>query len=87
MFEKVDWLAYKLDIFFDWRVHPMFSIAQLKLALFPIINFFYCPHSHIPPTVFIDGDTDAAKSFKVDHLLNKQIVKKSKSYRIEYLVH
>lgn len=40
----------------------------------------------MPPAVFIDGDTDAAKSFEVDRLLNKRVVKKGKGRAVEYLV-
>ena len=40
----------------------------------------------MPLAVFVDGDTDASKSFEVERLLNKQTVKKGKSRAIEYLV-
>ncbi len=40
----------------------------------------------MPPAMFVDGDTDAAKSFEVDCLLNKWIVKKGKGRAIEYLI-
>ena len=40
----------------------------------------------MPPAVFIDGDTNASKSFEVERLLNKQTVKKGKGRAVEYLV-
>ena len=40
----------------------------------------------MPPAVFVEGDTDADKSFEVDCLLNKQTVKKGRGRAIEYLV-
>ena len=40
----------------------------------------------MPPTVFVNGDTDATKSFEVDRLFNKQTVKKDRGRAVEYLV-
>ena len=84
--EKVGRLAYKLDVPLDWKVHPVFSMAQLEPAPSPDDDPFHRPRSHMPPAVFVDGDIDAVKSFKVDRLLNKRIVKKGKGRTIEYLV-
>lgn len=71
IFEKVGRLAYKLDVPHDWRVYLVFSVAQLELAPLPTDDPFHCPHSHMPPAVFVNSDTNVAKSFEVDSLLNK----------------
>ena len=84
--EKVAQLANKLDVPLDWRGHPVFLVAQLEPAPSPTDDPFHCPCPHMPPAVFVDGDTDATKLFEVDRLFNKQIVKKGKSRAIEYLV-
>lgn len=64
----------------------MFSVVQLKPAP-PLANDpFHCPRLHMLPAVFVDSNTDAVKSFKVDRLLNKQTVKKSKGHAVEYFV-
>lgn len=84
--EKVGRLAYKLDVPRDWRVHPVFLVAQLELALPPADEPFHRPRPHMPPSVFVDSDTDVAKSFKIDRLLNKQTVKKCNGRAVEYLV-
>lgn len=81
----MDRFAYKLDVLHDWRVHLVFLVAQLKPAPPPTNDPFYCPHPHMPFAMFVNGDTNTAKSFEVDRLLNKQIVKKGKGYAIEYL--
>lgn len=43
-----------------------------------------CP-KHLP-SLFVNGDMDSLKSFEIDRLLNKYIVKKSKSQAINHLV-
>ena len=84
--EKVGRLAYKLDVPLDWRVHPVFSVAQLEPAPSLTNDPFHRPHPHMPPAVFVDGDTKHNKSFEVERLLNKRIVKKGRSLATKYLV-
>ena len=86
IFEKVGQLAYKLDVSFDWRVHPVFLVAQLEPAPSPTDNLFHHPHPQMPPAVFVDGDTEHNKSFEVERLLNKRTVKKGRGLATEYLV-
>ena len=69
--EKVGRLAYKLDVRLDWRVHLVFSVAQLEPAPSPIEDPFHRPRPHMPPAVFVDDETDVSRSFEVDRLLNK----------------
>lgn len=85
--EKVDRLAYKLDVFLDQRVHPVFSVAQLEPVPSPTNDPFNCSRPHMPPAVFVDGDTDISKSFEVECLLNKRTLKKGKGRTVEYLVY
>ncbi len=84
--ERVDRLAYKLDIPNDWRIHLVFCVAQLEPALSPAEDFFQRPRPQHPPSVFVEGDTDHNKSFEIEHLLNKRTVKKGRGLAIEYLV-
>lgn len=84
--KRVRRLAYRLEIPDDWRIHSIFSVAQLELALKPSDNPFWHPHLHDPPTVFVDGDINSFKSFEIDRLLNKQTIKRSKGLIVEYLV-
>ena len=86
VFEKVGRLAYKLNIPFDWRVHPVFLVAQLKPASSPTNDLFHCLRPHMAPAIFVNGDINATKSFEVDCLLNKQTVKKGRGRAVEYLV-
>ena len=84
--ERVRRLAYRLEIPSDWRIHPVFSVAQLELAPEPSIDSFRRPHPHHPTAVFVDGDTDSLKSFEIDRLLNKRTIKRGRGLTIEYLV-
>lgn len=84
--ERVDCLAYKLDVPQDWRIYPVFSIAQLEPAPSPAEDSFGRLRPKHPPPVFVEGDTDAVKSFEIDRLLNKRTVKKGRGHAVEYLV-
>ena len=84
--EKVDCPAYRLDIPPDWRIHPVFSVAQLEPAPPPAKDPFGRPFPSNPPPVFIESDTDKVKSFEVEKLLNKRQVRKEKGQAVEYLV-
>ena len=84
--EKVGRLAYRLDVPLDWRIHPVFSVAQLEPAPPPAEDPFARPFPSNPPPVFVEGDTDKLKSFEVEKLLNKQQVKKGRGQATEYLV-
>ena len=84
--ERVGHLAYKLEIPDEWRIHSVFLVAQFEPAPKPSNNPFWCPHLHYPPTVFVDGDTDALKFFEINPLLNKRTIKRGKGLTVEYLV-
>ena len=84
--EKVDCLAYKLDVPGNWRIHPVFSIAQLELAPPPALDLFLRPIPSKLPPIFVEGDTDTLKFFEVKRLLNKRLVKRAKGRNVKYLV-
>ena len=69
--EKVGRLAYRLDVPPDWRIYPVFSVVQLEPAPPPAEDPFGRPFPSNLPFVFVEGDTDKVKSFKVERLLNK----------------
>ena len=70
--EKIGRLAYRLDVPPDWRIQPVFSVAQLEPVPPPSEDPFGRPFSSNPPPVFVEGDTDKVKSFEVERLLNKR---------------
>ena len=82
---KVDKQVYRLDIFDHWRVHPVFSVAQLKP--WPTDKDpFDRPLPDHPDSVFVEGDIDEYKSYEIDRLLNKRVRRRDKGYSTDYLL-
>ena len=81
--EKVGRLAYRLDIPAHWRVHLIFSVAQLKASP-KETDLYQRPRPDHPDTVFVKGDTNTIKSYEIDRLLNKRIIKKGHGVSIQY---
>ena len=82
---KVDKQAYRLDIPGHWRVHPVFSVAQLEP--WPAgKDPFDRPLPDQPDSVFVEGDTDEYKSYEIDRLLNKRVRRRGKGYSTDYLL-
>lgn len=84
--EKIGQLAYRLEVPSDWRIHSIFSMAQLEPAPNPSENPFHRPRPQQLSSIFVEGDTHNHKFFEVDRLLNKRMVRKGKGLAIEYLV-
>ena len=84
--ERVGRLAYKLAVPDNWRVHPVFSIAQLEPCPSPADDPFERPRPDEPPSVFVEGDTPNNKSYEVQALLNKRIYPRGLGHVTEYLV-
>lgn len=75
IFEKVGHLAYKLDISANWKIYLVFLIVQLNPASNLAQDLFTKPFSSYPPPVFVEGDTNILKSFKIEQLLHKRLLK------------
>ena len=84
--ERVGRLAYRLDVPEDWRVHPVFTVAQLEPAPAPEADPFNRPRSDHPDSFFVEGDTETWKSSDIERLLNKRITRKGRGLATEYLV-
>ncbi len=85
--EQVGRLAYRLDILSDWRIYPVFSVAQLEPASDPATDFFQKKYPDHPPPVFVNGDIDLMQSYEVERLRNRRVVKKRQGTSVQYLVH
>ncbi len=83
---KVRRLAYKLKIPSDWKIHPVFSVAQLQPAFSPTEDLFSRLYPTHPIPVFINGDTDLVKSFQVERLLNRKTIRQGRGNLVKYLV-
>ncbi len=84
--EKVGRPAYRLDVFPNWCIYPVFSMPQLEPAPSVSQDTFHRLHPDHPPSVFVEGDTDFSQSFKVEQLLNCRIIKLGRKTVTQYLV-
>ena len=84
--ERVGRLAYRLEIPGHWRIHPVFTIAQLEPSPAPNEDPFDRPRPDQPDSVYVEGDTDTMKSFEIDRLLDKRVMRKGRGFATEYLV-
>ncbi|TAQ84474.1 hypothetical protein B7494_g7190 [Chlorociboria aeruginascens] len=80
--EKIGQLAYKLDIPQHWRVHNVFSIAQLEPCIAGTDPYDRKRPEH-PGPVFVEGDDEFNKSFELDKILAKR---KTPTGQTRYLV-
>ena len=81
--EKIDRLIYRLNIFSNWFIHFVFSVAQLKRCSSFSIDFFKRSKSNHFDFVFVNGDTVNVKFFELSRIINKRMIKKR---NIEYFV-
>ena len=86
--ERVGRQAYKLELPAHWRIHPVFTIAMLEPAPDPASDPFDRPRPDYPESVHVDGDTDHLKSWKLERILDKRMVKRGRSRTpcVEYLI-
>lgn len=84
--EKVGCLVYRLDIPPNWQIHPVFFIVQLEPAAPPAEDLFGGLFSFNPLFIFVESNTNKAKSFEIERLLNKRQINKRKGKAIECLV-
>ena len=80
--EKVDNLAYKLDISINWRVHSVFFIAHLKPASTSKDDSFKRTLSQ-SKSIYVEDDTNDVQSFEIERII---ISRKIRRRNIEYLV-
>ncbi|KAG7007260.1 hypothetical protein G7Y79_00011g031580 [Physcia stellaris] len=81
--EKVGNLAYRLAIPDNWRIDPIFSVAQLETCPAPGDDPYHRPRPDHPDSVYVEGDTPTVKSFEIERLINKR---KTAKRGPEYLV-
>ena len=81
---KVGKQAYRLDIPGHWRVHPVFTVAQLEP--WPDGDPYQRPLPDKPDSVHVEGDTAEYKSYEIESLLNKRVRTRGLGQSIEYLI-
>ena len=84
--ERVGRLAYRLEIPGHWHIHLIFTITQLEPSLAPNEDPFDRPKPDQPDSIYVEGDTETIKSFEIERLLDKRVMRKGCSFATEYLV-
>lgn len=52
----------------------------------PSEDLFQQLYPYSPSSIFVDSDIDNLKSFEINRLLNRQIIKREKDLAVEYFV-
>ena len=83
IFQKIDVLVYRLNLFSHWRIHSMLNVTQLK-STFSLTNDFYRRHKFNNSNfIFVENDIFIVKFFQIERLLNKRQIKTRES---KYLI-
>ncbi len=83
--DRIGRLAYRLELPEHWRIHNVFTVAQLE-PLPDTKDPFDRTRPEHPPSVFVEGDTDNWKSYYIEKLLNKRMIKRGRKMVTQYLV-
>ena len=83
--QRVERLAYKLNLSSTWRVHSVIFIAQLK-SIFVDFDSYQRLRSHHSNSVEMKRDTNEYRFYEIDKLVSKKIRKYNKTLIIQYLV-
>jgi hypothetical protein len=79
--QRIDRLIYRLNISFDWKIHSVFFVTQLKSVSDSAKNSFN--RSRLTHSSSMIDNQD---QYEIKRLLNKRIIKREQEYFIEYLI-
>jgi hypothetical protein len=79
--QKVDRLIYRLNISSDWKIHSVFSVAQLKSVFDSAKDSFHRSRSTHSLSM-----TDTQNQYEIKRLINRRVVRRDHDYFIEYLI-
>ena len=80
--KKIDKLTYRFDLSIYWRIHFVFSIAQLKLVSIES-NFYQRSRFIHLDSMFVENDIKWVKFYEIDFLINKREIARRRS---KYLI-
>jgi hypothetical protein len=79
--QRIKRLAYRLVISEDWKIHSIFSIAQLE-STFDSAQDFYNRFKSNHSSFVIDNQNQ----YEIERLLNKRTIRRETEYFTKYLV-
>ena len=84
---RIERLTYQLNISNDWKIHSIFSVAQLKSSSASTKDSFNRSRSkHSPSVDDIQKDTEINRSYEVKRILNKRTIRRDRDQSTEYLI-
>jgi hypothetical protein len=78
--QRIERLAYRLAISEDWKIHSIFSVAQLESASDSAQNLYNRLKS-----IHSSSVTDF-QEYEIERLLNKRIIKRELDFFTKYLI-
>ena len=83
--ERIDNLAYRLQLSAHWKIHFVVSIQQFESALngFDSYNRIFYDNSS---SVYVERNIEDNKSYEIEKLINKRVIKKKRDEFTQYLI-
>jgi hypothetical protein len=79
--QRVERLIYKLNVSFNWKIHSVFFVAQLKSVSDSAKNSLNRSRSTHSSSM-----TDTQNEYEIERILNKRIVKRDQNFFTEYFI-
>jgi hypothetical protein len=79
--QRIERLVYRMNVSFDWKIHSVFFVAQLKSVSDSAKNSFNRSRSTHSSSM-----TNTKNEYEIKRILNKRIVKRDHDFFIEYLI-
>jgi hypothetical protein len=79
--QRIERLIYRLNVSFDWKIHSVFFVVQLKSVFDLAKNSFNRSRSTHSSSM-----TNTQNEYEIERILNKRIVKRDHNFFIEYLI-
>ena len=88
LIRRIKRLAYELKLLNHWKIHLVFTIIMLKPGLAIKNDPYNRPRPDYLDFVFVNGDTEFLKLFKISKIIDKRVTYKGRIRKriIEYFV-
>ena len=83
--KKIDNLTYRLQLSAHWKIHSVVSVQQLESTPNEPDPYNRIPYDN-PSSIFVKRDNENEKSYEIEKLINKRIIKKDREKFTQYFV-